>query len=215
MCQVGDPLQHCVRSDRSEIWTLYPLLQIKMRFHSISFGVPQGSVLGPIMFLLYVNDLPNVSKSKTTLFADDTNLYLSHSNISLLQAEVLQEMTEVDSWLRKNKLSLNYNKSCYMIIGNRLSKKNTFNLTINNNAISQSNTVKYLSVILDNNLTWQPHIDKISEKLFKSCGMVFKLLHYVPLSTLKLIYYGMFVAISSIPPQKLNKLVIMIICNVS
>ena len=98
-------------------------------------------------------------------------------------------MTKADSWLRKNKLSLSYNKPSYMIIKNRLSKKNNFNLTINNNVISQSNTVKYFGVILDNNLTWQPHIDKIREKLLKSCGMVFKLRHYVPLSTLKLIYY--------------------------
>ena len=96
-------------------------------------------------------------------------------------------MTEVGLWLRKNKLSLNYNKSSYMIIGNRLPKKNTFNLTINNNVFSLSNTVKYLGVILDN-LTWQPHIDKISEKLPKSCGIVFKLRHYVSLSILKLIY---------------------------
>ena len=94
----------------------------------------------------------------------------------------------MDLWSRKNKLSLNYNKSSYMIIGNRLPKKNTFNLTINNNVFSRSNTVKYLGVILDNNLTWQLHIDKISEKLSKSCGMVFKLRHYVSLSILKLIY---------------------------
>ena len=60
---------------------------------------------------------------------------------------------------------MNYNKSSKMIIGNRLCKKNTSNLTINNNVISQSNTVKYVGVILDNDLTWQPHFDKISEKL--------------------------------------------------
>ena len=67
------------------------------RFYSISYGVPQGSVLGPILFLLYVNDIPKVSKFKTTLFADDTNLHLSHSNILQLQTEVLQEMTKVNS----------------------------------------------------------------------------------------------------------------------
>ena len=102
----------------------------------ISYGVPQGSVLGLILFLLYVNDLPNVYIFKTTLFADDTNLHLSHFNFSQLLTEVSQEMTKVNSWLRKNKLSLNYNKSSYMIIGNRLSKKNTFNLKINNDVIS-------------------------------------------------------------------------------
>ena len=94
--------------------------------------------------------------------------------------------------LKKNQLSLNYNKFSYMIMRYRLFKKNTFNLMINSNVITQSKTVKYLGVIIDNNLTWQPHIDEISEKLSKPCGMVFKLRHYVPLSTLKLIYHGMF-----------------------
>ena len=69
---------------------------ILSRFYSVSCGVPQGSVLGPILFLLYVNDLPNVSKFKTTLFADDTNLHMSHSDLSLLQMEVSQEINKVD-----------------------------------------------------------------------------------------------------------------------
>ena len=165
---------------------------ILSRFYNVSCGVPQGSVLGPILFLLYVNDLPNVSKFKITLFADDTNLHMSHSDLSLLQMEVSQEINKVDDWLGKNKLSLNYYKSSYMIIGNRLGARNSFNLLINSNIIPRSNTVKYLGVILDNKLTWQPHIDNISKKLSKCCGMVFKLRHYVPLSTLKVLYYGMF-----------------------
>ena len=71
---------------------------MKSIFHEVSFGVPQGSVLGPILFLLYVNDLPNVSNFKTILFADDANLTMSHSSIQTLQLLVNQEITKVDEW---------------------------------------------------------------------------------------------------------------------
>ena len=84
---------------------------MKSIFHEVSFGVPQGSVLGPILFLLYVNDLPNVSNFKTTLFADDANLNMSHSSIQTLQLLVNQEIIKVDEWLKNNKLTLNYKKS--------------------------------------------------------------------------------------------------------
>ena len=75
---------------------------MKSIFHEVLFGVPQGSVLGPILFLL--NDLPNVSNFKTTLFADDANLNMSHSSIQTLQLLVNQEINKIDEWLENNKL---------------------------------------------------------------------------------------------------------------
>ena len=70
----------------------------------IEYGVPQGSVLGPLLFSLYVNDLPNVSNFETTLFADDTNLHIFHNNINILQSVVKNEIKKIDTWMKLNKL---------------------------------------------------------------------------------------------------------------
>ena len=79
-----------------------------------------------------------------------------------------------------------------MMIGNKMQNLTNFEVIVNHSNIPATNSVKYLGVILESKLTWQPHIEQISVKLSKACDMIFKLRHYVRLSTLKLIYYRMF-----------------------
>ena len=86
----------------------------------VKYRVFQGSVLGSLLFLLYVNDLPNMSKFETTLFADDTTLHLAHYGFNMLQQQEKEEIDKIENWVTSNKLTINYNKSCYMIVsGNK------------------------------------------------------------------------------------------------
>ena len=88
----------------------------------LDYGVSQGAILGPLLFLLYISDLRKVSNFETTFFADDTNLYLSHININSPQSRVQQEMTKVRKWMISNKLTLTYKKSCYMLTSKKISE---------------------------------------------------------------------------------------------
>ena len=160
--------------------------------HLLDHGVSQGSILEPLLFLLYISDLPKASNFETTLFADDTNLHLSHINIDSLQSRVQQEMMKASNWMISNKLTLNYKKSCYMLISKKPLNDTNFSVLINQNLIEKSECVKYLGVYLDKKLSWKAYIEKICQKVSKVCEMIHKLLYYVPLSTLKIVYFSLF-----------------------
>ena len=118
---------------------------------SIDIGVPQGSVFGPILFLIYINDLSSCSNFETTLYADDSVLTLSHKHVHTLQTNLDCELLKIEFWLQCNQLSLNTSKCSYLFF---TKNKKKINLTINNQKINQSDCVKYLGVYLDDRLSW-------------------------------------------------------------
>ena len=89
---------------------------ITLKEHNINYGVPQGSVLGPLLFILYTNDLPNtLTVSKSILFADDTTIYYSHSNLNTLYTNLNKDLQILNDWFKTNKLSLKVSKTQYII----------------------------------------------------------------------------------------------------
>ena len=118
---------------------------IKSSLHSIISGVPQGSILGPLFFSIFINDLPKSNSMKSILFADDTVFVQSDNNLGKLQNSVNHEMTKVMDWLTANKLSLNISKTKYMLLTNKDVSTESFVINVNRNRIER--TVTYSTLV--------------------------------------------------------------------
>ena len=150
---------------------------------TIACGVPQGSTLGPLLFLLYINDLPNTSsKLVFRIFADDTNIFCSSNDSNELQKVINEELGNVLKYCVANMLSINFKKTNYMIIA---SPKKKTNISITTCCIEQKSQIKYLGVSIDEHLKWYAQLQHINNKLTKTVGILFKLRHYMPISALK------------------------------
>lgn len=156
-------------------------------------GVPQGSVLGPLLFLLYINDMHCIMSDgeKLKLFADDTNLFLSGKTKQELEAKANLYLAKLHDWFLANKLSLNVNKTCFMIITNsKKLKTENFELIIGNHKITKVSSCRYLGVILDENLKWEEHIQTLIKKLLKFTSIFYKVRNKIPYSCLTKVYYA-------------------------
>ena len=170
--------------------------QIKNVFSSerlIKCGVPQGSILGPLLFLLYINDLPHcLSKTKPRLFADDTNLTASANSVTDLEAAVNSDLENLRKWLIANKLSLNVAKTEFIIIGSKSMTKNISNphpnVFIENKQIKQVYECKTLGLKIDQHLSWKGNTDEIRKKVSAGISAIRRIKPFVDQETLILIY---------------------------
>ena len=159
----------------------------------ISYGVPQGTILGPTLFLLYINDFPNcIDFSRARLYADDTSLSFSDTEISSLNQQMKTDLQNITSWLHANKLTLNTLKSEFMLIGTRqrLSTLETtnFSLRVDGVELKRTSETKCLGVQIDENLTWSTHIQYIKKKVSCSLATLKKIKPYLKQDCLIIIY---------------------------
>ena len=160
----------------------------------MNYGVPQGSVLGPLLFLIYINDLHCAFKYSSTIhFADDTTLLINNKSLKQLQKHLNYDLRFLRNWLSANKISLNASKT-ELLLFHHIRKEIDYDLKIklNGKKLIPAKYVKYLGIIIDSRLNWKEHVNTLSGKLARANGMLSKIRHYVPACTLKSIYYAIF-----------------------
>ena len=160
---------------------------------SVDYGVPQGSVLGPLLFLIYINDLHfAIKSSKVYHFADDTNLLNIETNPKQMQKLINSDLKTLYNWLLANKISLNCDKTEAIFFHKPGTKVPNIKLQINGKRIIPSKHIKYLGLYLDETLNGSVHFEHLMKKLKRANGMLSKARHYVNASDLKTLYYALF-----------------------
>ena len=169
--------------------------KIRSTCKPITCGVPQGSVLGPLLFLIYINDMANKCPlGNIRLFADDTNIFLSHSNIVELYKNAQLVLTYLFKWFKDNKLTVNSSKSNFTIFTTPYKRRKVnlpSEIKVNEHKIFISDKIKYLGVIIDEDLTWNDHITHICNSLRKLFPIFYHLRNYLSTDNIKCIYYAM------------------------
>ena len=164
----------------------------------IHCGVPQGSCLGPLLFLIYINDLPfALKKGKVTMYADDTSISYSSSSLVDIEQTLNSELNDLKLWMQGNKLSLNFLKAQAMVVGSKPKiKKITAKIVdhpkflIGGSQVENVDREKYLGVIIDKNLNWEEHISNVRTKVSRAIGFLKYSSKFLPQNTLSKMYSG-------------------------
>ena len=155
-------------------------------------GVPQGSILGPILFFMFINDLPAVASSSVTtaLFADDSTFSVPGKDVAQIQTQMNLTLSAVKSWMSQNCLEVNRLKTKCMLIHSSRRSPPPLNIVFDGSPIEQVSTFKLLGVIVDDNLKWSYHIDYILKSISSNLSLLRRISRYLPRKALTTFYFS-------------------------
>lgn len=172
---------------------------VKSTTGKIKKGVPQGTILGPLLFLIYINDILDILPSGDILsYADDTAVFSSSNNWNQAKLDMNLKLEKINIWLIYNRLSLNINKTVYITFGcYKNSLPNHLDISIGGHSINRVYSTKYLGVIFDSCLNWKEHVDLMHKKLRYLLFVFYKLKKIMSFKSILTIYYGLFHSVIS------------------
>ena len=162
-------------------------------------GVPQGSILGPLLYLLYVNDIYKSCNGNILSFADDTTMYVSDHDVNTLYKKAQIETNNLFNWFCANKLSLNPGKTKYIVLRpqHRQCDLNKYTLLVNGSPLNRigknckETSIKFLGIYIDESLSWKPHISHVNSKISRALFSIKQLKNTFPSSSLLTLYFAL------------------------